>query len=336
MSNNTVLITGGAGFIGSNFIHHLKKTYPTYRIINVDKLTYASNLNNLLGVDEYPDYVFVKADIANKEAMENVFEQYNPDYVINFAAESHEDRSIEGPELFVKTNVYGTQILLECARTFWKEDKLASAKFLQISTDEVYGSLPLSSTDKFTEQSPLLPNNPYSASKAGADLLCKAYFNTYDFPVLITRSSNNFGPRQYPEKLIPLLINNALLGKGLPIYGDGLNVRDWLFVEDNCRAIDIVLHSGKPGEIYNIGADNEWNNIELVYLLCELLAEELGMERDWYKRFIVFVKDRPGHDKKYSLNFDKIQNELGWQPIFDFKESLKTTIQWHIGQYGKI
>jgi len=326
-STSVILVTGGAGFIGSNFIHHIMKRYPEYQVVNLDKLTYAGNLENLKGVDDKLNYHFVKGDIANRELVEYIFERFRPCYVINFAAESHVDRSIEGPEVFIKTNVYGTQVLLDVAKEYWQKNEIFdSARFLQISTDEVYGSLPLESDEKFTEASPLRPNSPYSASKAGADLLCRAYFITYGMPVLITRSSNNFGPRQYPEKLIPLMITNALQGKPLPVYGDGLNVRDWLYVEDNCRGIDMVLHKGKIGEIYNIGGGNEWKNIELVNLICEILGELSGKPIDEYKKLITFVKDRPGHDRRYALSIDKIKRDLGWMPNADFKEAMRNTV----------
>jgi dTDP-glucose 4,6-dehydratase len=329
--NKTILVTGGAGFIGSNFIHYFVKEHPDYEVVNLDKLTYAGNLENLKGVDNNPNYHFVKGDIANRELMEYIFERFSPCYVVNFAAESHVDRSIEGPEVFIRSNVYGTQILLDVAKEFWlKNNMFDSARFLQISTDEVYGSLPLESSDKFNEESPLKPNSPYSASKASADLLCRAYYVTYGMPVLITRSSNNFGPRQYPEKLIPLMITNALQGKHLPVYGDGLNVRDWIYVEDNCRAIDLVLHKGKIGEIYNIGGGNEWRNINLVNLICEILAELTVKPAGEYKKLITFVKDRPGHDRRYALSIDKIKRDLEWKPTMDFNEKMKETVKWFV------
>ncbi len=327
--NKTILITGGMGFIGSNFIHYFVKEHPDYRIVNLDKLTYAGNPENLKGIDDNPNYHFVKGDISNRELVEYVFEKFSPCYVVNFAAESHVDKSIEGPEIFIKSNVYGAQILLDVAKEFWlKNNMFDFVRFLQISTDEVYGSLSLESLEKFTEDSPLKPNSPYSASKAAADLLVRAYFVTYGMPVLITRSSNNFGPRQYPEKLIPLMIINALQGKPLPVYGDGLNVRDWIYVEDNCRGIDLVLHKGKIGEIYNIGGDNEWKNIDLVNLICEILAEVTGKPVEEYKKLITFVKDRLGHDRRYALSVEKMKRELGWRSTADFREGLKETMEW--------
>jgi len=330
--NKTILITGGAGFIGSNFIHYFIKEHPDYEIINLDKLTYAGNLENLKGVDDNPNYHFVKGDIANKELVEYLFQTFEPVYVVNFAAESHVDRSIEGPEVFIKSNVYGAQILLDVAKEFWlKNNMFDSARFLQISTDEVYGSLPLESSEKFTEDSLFKPNSPYSASKAAADLLARAYYITYNMPVLITRSSNNFGPRQYPEKLIPLTIINALQSKPLPVYGDGFNVRDWIYVEDNCRGIDLVLYKGVIGEVYNIGGGNEWRNIDLVNLICEVLAKITKQPIKKYKNLITFVKDRPGHDRRYSLDNAKIEKELNWYPKMNFEEGIKETINWYIG-----
>jgi dTDP-glucose 4,6-dehydratase len=329
--NKTILITGGAGFIGSNFIHYFVRKYPDYRIVNLDKLTYAGNLENLKGVDDNPNYHFVKGDIANKELVEYVFQTFKPEYVVNFAAESHVDRSIGGPEIFIKSNVYGAQILLDVAKEFWlKNNMFDFARFLQISTDEVYGSLSLESREKFTEGSSLKPNSPYSASKASADLLTRAYFITYGMPVLITRSSNNFGPRQYPEKLIPLMITNVLQGQSLPVYGDGLNVRDWIYVEDNCRGIDLVLHKGKIGEIYNIGGGNEWKNIDLVNLICEMLAEITRKPVKEYKKLITFVKDRLGHDRRYALSIEKIKRELGWSPVVDFRDGIKKTVKRYL------
>ena len=331
MFEKTILITGGAGFIGSNFIHYFVKEHPDYRIVNFDKLTYAGNLENLKGIDDNSNYHFVKGDIANRELVEYIFETFIPSFVVNFAAESHVDRSIEGPEVFIRSNVYGAQILLGVAKEFWlKNSMFDSARFLQISTDEVYGSLLLESSEKFTEESPLKPNSPYSASKAAADLLVRAYFVTYGMPVLITRSSNNFGPRQYPEKLIPLMIANALQEKPLPIYGDGLNVRDWIYVEDNCRGIDLVLQKGKINEIYNIGGGNEWKNIDLVNLICEILGELTKKPVGEYKKLITFVKDRPGHDRRYALSIEKIKREFNWAFVSDFREGMRKTINCFI------
>jgi len=328
--NSTFLITGGCGFIGSNFIHYIFKNYPNYNIINLDKLTYAGNLNNLDGVSDKSNYYFIKGDICNRELLEYIFDKFTPNYVVNFAAESHVDRSIDEPEIFIKTNVLGDYILFDVSKEYIKNNRIDNFRFIQISTDEVYGSLPLDSKEKFNEESPLKPNSPYSASKASADLLAKSFFVTYGLPIIITRSSNNFGPRQYPEKLIPLTIKKALKGEQIPVYGDGQNIRDWIYVEDNCKAIDLVLHKGKIGEIYNIGGGNEWKNIDLVNLICEILSELTKRDVYEYKNLITYVKDRPGHDKKYSLDIKKIKGELDWEPSKDFKKNLLITIKWYI------
>jgi dTDP-glucose 4,6-dehydratase len=310
----TVLVTGGAGFIGSNFIHYMIGKYPEYRIVNVDKLTYAGNLENLEGVENNPNYVFVKADICDQVRIQHIMREYSVEAIVNFAAESHVDRSIWGGAEFVQTNVMGTQVLLESA----KEHSLA--KFVQVSTDEVYGSL--GTEGKFTEQTPLHPNSPYAASKASADLLALAYQHTFGLPVVITRCSNNYGPYQFPEKLIPLMISNALSDKPLPVYGDGLNVRDWLHVHDHCLAIDLVLHKGKNGEVYNIGGNNERTNLEVVKLLLRHLGKPQSL--------ISFVKDRPGHDRRYAIDSTKIQRELGWKPRYTFEHGLEETIRWYV------
>ncbi len=308
------LVTGGAGFIGSNFIHYILNKYPDYRIVNFDKLTYAGNLENLKSVESNPNYKFIKGDICDKEAVANVLQKYQIDTVVNFAAESHVDRSILGATIFIQTNVLGTQVLLELAKEHGVE------KFLQVSTDEVYGSL--GSSGKFTEDSPLHPNSPYAASKTGADLLALAYQHTFGIPVLITRCSNNYGPYQFPEKLIPLMIANALNDKPLPVYGNGTNVRDWLHVLDHCEAIDVVLHKGKIGEVYNIGGNNEWKNIDIVKLLLAKLNKPESL--------ITFVKDRPGHDLRYAIDASKIKNELNWQPRYTFEEGITETIEWYL------
>ncbi|AGA59914.1 dTDP-glucose 4,6-dehydratase [Thermobacillus composti KWC4] len=308
-----LLVTGGAGFIGSNFILYMVRQYPHYQIINVDALTYAGNLENLRSVEQHPNYRFVKADIADRTAMEPLFRE-GLDAVLNFAAESHVDRSILQPDLFVRTNVLGTQTLLDLAKQY------GVGKFVQISTDEVYGTL--GETGLFTEETPLAPNSPYSASKAGADLLVRAYHETFGLNVNITRCSNNYGPYQFPEKLIPLMIRNALEDKALPVYGDGLNVRDWLYVEDHCSAIDLVLHQGKRGEVYNIGGNNERTNIEVV----KTILTELGKPES----LIRFVKDRPGHDRRYGIDATKIRRELGWQPKYDYETGIKETIRWYL------
>lgn len=328
--NRTFLITGGCGFIGSNFIHYLFKNYnDEFTIINLDKLTYAGNLINLDGVSDKSNYYFVKGDICNRELVEYIFDKFKPNYVVNFAAESHVDRSIEEPEIFIKTNVLGAYTLFDVSKEYIKKNKIDNFRFIQISTDEVYGSLQLDSKEKFNEESPLKPNSPYSASKASADLLAKSFFVTYDLPIIITRSSNNFGPRQYPEKLIPLTIKKALKGEQIPVYGDGQNIRDWIYVEDNCKAIDLVIHKGEIGEIYNIGGENEWKNIDLVNLICKILSELTGKDAKEYKKLITFVKDRPGHDKKYSLDISRIKKDLEWKSSKNFKKNLRNTINWY-------
>jgi len=310
----SILITGGAGFIGSNFVRYMLQNYPDVRVVNLDKLTYAGNLENLKDVEDNPNYHFVRGDICNQELVEYIVQKFEVDLIVNFAAESHVDRSILGPEIFIRTNILGTQVLLEVTKKFGIE------RFIQISTDEVYGSL--GPEGKFREDMPLLPNSPYAASKASADLLCRAYFKTFGVPVVITRCSNNFGPYQFPEKLIPLMIINALNDKPLPVYGDGKNVRDWIYVIDHCRAIDFVIQKGKPGEIYNIGASNEWQNIDIVKLILKKLGKPESL--------IKFVKDRPGHDRRYAMDWSKIKNELGWEPIYSFEEAITETINWYI------
>ena len=307
-----ILVTGGAGFIGSNFIHYMLNKYDGYKILNFDVLTYAGNPDNLRDVENNPNYLFIKGDITSNTDVEAALRQ--ADAVVHFAAESHVDRSIEGPEVFIKTNVLGTQIMLEQAK------KHNIEKFIHVSTDEVYGSL--GSTGYFTEETPLSPNSPYSASKTGSDLLVRAYFHTFRFPGIITRCSNNYGPYQFPEKLIPLMISNALEDKTLPVYGDGMNVRDWLYVDDHCSAIDAVLHKGKPGEVYNIGGNNEWHNIDIVKLILKELNKPESL--------INFVKDRPGHDRRYAIDAAKIKNDLDWEPATQFPEGIKKTIQWYI------
>lgn len=309
-----VLVTGGAGFIGSNFVRHFLSAHSDVRVFNIDKLTYAGNLENLEDVANNPRYHFVKGDICERETLESVFKQFDVDSVVHFAAESHVDRSILGSSVFVQTNVAGTNILLDVAKQFGVE------RFLHVSTDEVYGSLGV--TGKFTEQSSLHPNSPYSASKASSDLLAFAYHNTYGLPVVVTRCSNNYGPYQFPEKLIPLMIINALNDKPLPVYGDGLNVRDWLHVTDHCVALDAVLLKGKPGEVYNIGGNNEWKNIDIVKLVLHKVGKPESL--------ISYVKDRPGHDRRYAIDATKIKKELGWTPAFSFEVGIEETVQWYL------
>lgn len=308
-----LLITGGAGFIGSNFILYMIQQHPNYQIINMDALTYAGNLENLKSVQDHPNYSFVQADIADKPAVDAIFQQ-GIDVVVNFAAESHVDRSILEPEIFVNTNVMGTQVLLDAAK------KYGVTKFVQVSTDEVYGSL--GETGLFSETTPLAPNSPYSASKAGGDMLVRAYHETFGLPVNITRCSNNYGPYQFPEKLIPLIISRALNDESLPVYGDGLNIRDWLYVEDHCSAIDLVIHQGKIGEVYNIGGNNERTNVHIV----KTILNELGKPES----LITYVTDRPGHDRRYGIDPTKIMNELGWKPKHNFETGIKETIQWYL------
>lgn len=305
-----LLITGGCGFIGSNFIRYILKKYPHYKIINLDSLTYAGNLESLEDVLKNPNYTFIKGDISDYNLVMELIDSCEG--VLNFAAETHVDRSITDPSIFVRTNVLGTQILLEASR------RKNIPRFLQVSTDEVYGSI---EKGAFTEESLLLPNSPYAASKAGADHLVRAYHKTYRLPVIITRSSNNFGPYQYPEKIIPLFIMKAFSDEKLPLYGDGLNVRDWIYVEDNCTAIDLVFHKGREGEIYNIGGGNEMGNIEIARMILKELKRPESL--------ISYVKDRPGHDRRYALNPKKIKEELGWETANDFEDAIKKTIYWY-------
>jgi dTDP-glucose 4,6-dehydratase len=307
-----VLVTGGAGFIGSNFIHYLLEHFPLLEILNLDKLTYAGNLENLRLCEDNPNYHFLKGDIANPQDLEEAW-KFMPEVVVNFAAESHVDRSITDPSPFITTNVVGTSMLLH----FAKEHKVR--RFIQVSTDEVYGSL--GETGYFTEQSPLAPNSPYAASKTSADLLVRSYVKTYGFPGIITRCSNNYGPYQFPEKFIPLMLSNALLDQPLPLYGDGLQVRDWLYVRDHCRAIALVLFRGKPGEVYNIGGHNESTNLDLLKTLLKILNKPQSL--------ITYVQDRPGHDRRYAIDPTKIQNELGWVPTVLIEEGLIKTVEWY-------
>jgi dTDP-glucose 4,6-dehydratase len=309
-----LLVTGGAGFIGSNFVRYILQKYPNYKVVNYDLLTYAGNLENLKEIENHPNYTFVKGNINNRELVDYLVKTHEIDVMVNFAAESHVDRSITDPSIFMKTNVLGTQALLDVA----KANNIM--KYIQISTDEVYGTL--GETGYFTEETPLAPNSPYSASKASADLLVRAYHETYGLNVNITRCSNNYGPYHFPEKLIPLMITNALEGKELPIYGDGKNIRDWLHVKDHCAAIDLVIHKGKPGEVYNIGGHNERTNNEIVHFI----VEKLGVSKDLIK----YVSDRPGHDRRYAIDPTKIMNELGWKPQYTFETGIVETIQWYI------
>ena len=325
---NRILVTGGAGFIGSNFIHYILQRYDDIQVVNLDALTYAGNLENLSGVADDPRYRFRRGDIRDGALVNALFDEFRFDTVVHFAAESHVDRSITEPELFLTTNVVGTQTLLEAAKRHWKtapEDKysrdyLPGVRYLQVSTDEVYGAL--GKEGMFTETTPLSPNSPYSASKAGADFMVRAYHETFGLPVSITRCSNNYGPYQFPEKLIPLMIHNCQLGRPLPVYGDGMQIRDWLYVEDHCSAIATVLEKGVPGEVYNIGGNNEKANIEIV----KLIIRTLGKSED----LITHVKDRPGHDRRYAIDNSKITRELGWAPAYTFETGMKKTVAWYL------
>lgn len=313
----TLIVTGGAGFIGSNYIFYILERYPKIRVVCLDKLTYAGNLATLAPVMEQPNFRFVQADICDRPAIDRLFEDEHPDTVVNFAAESHVDRSIDSPEVFLQTNVLGTAVLMDACREH------GMVRFHHVSTDEVYGDLPLDRPDLlFTEESPLHASSPYSASKASADLLALAYHRTYGLPVTISRCSNNYGPYQFLEKLIPLMLSNALRDKPLPVYGRGLNVRDWLYVEDHCRAIDLILRRGQPGEIYNVGGHNEMRNIDIVKLICR----ELGKPES----LISYVEDRKGHDLRYAIDPSKLRRELGWEPETSFADGLKKTICWYV------
>ena len=313
----TIVVTGGAGFIGSNFVYYERNHHPEDRIVCIDKLTYAGNLSTLAPVMDDPMFRFVRMDICDREGIDKLFEEEKPDIVVNFAAESHVDRSIENPEIFLQTNIIGTSTLMDACR------KYGVTRYHQVSTDEVYGDLPLDRPDLFfTEETPIHTSSPYSSSKAGADLLVLAYHRTYGLPVSISRCSNNYGPYHFPEKLIPLMVINALHDKPLPVYGEGLNVRDWLYVEDHCKAIDLVMRKGRVGEVYNIGGHNEMRNIDIVRLICK----ELGKPES----LITYVTDRKGHDMRYAIDPTKIHNELGWLPETMFKDGIKKTIRWYL------
>lgn len=327
MSNRTILITGGAGFIGSHVIRLFVNKYPDYQIVNLDKLTYAGNLENLKDIEDAPNYQFVKGDIVNDQFIFELFKEHQFDGVIHLAAESHVDRSIANPNEFIKTNIVGTVNLLNAARNSWQENP-ENKLFYHISTDEVYGSL--GSEGMFLEDTSYDPRSPYSASKASSDHLVRAYFHTFKLPVVITNCSNNYGPNQFPEKLIPLAINNIKQNKQVPIYGKGENVRDWLFVEDHANAIDMVYHKGKMGETYNIGGNNEWQNIELIRVLCKIMDRKLGRGQGDSEKLITFVKDRAGHDLRYAIDSSKIQKELGWTPSLQFEEGLEKTVEWYL------
>ncbi|HAK57876.1 MAG TPA: dTDP-glucose 4,6-dehydratase [Lachnospiraceae bacterium] len=334
----TYLVTGGAGFIGSNFIHYMFRKYgDDIRIINADKLTYAGNLENLKDIEGRDNYSFVRCDVTDSRAVADIFDKNDIDRVVHFAAESHVDRSIIDPEVFVRTNVLGTLVMLNCARSAWEREDGSypeGKRFLHVSTDEVYGSLPDDGKSYFYETTPYSPHSPYSASKAGSDMLVKSYMDTYGFPANITNTSNNYGPYQFPEKLIPLMINNALAGRSLPVYGDGKNIRDWLYVDDHAKGIDMVLEKGKPFETYNIGGHNERRNIEIVKTIIntlrELLDEDDERRKHISEELIVYVDDRKGHDRRYAIAPDKIKSEIGWEPETSFEEGIKKTIRWYL------
>jgi dTDP-glucose 4,6-dehydratase len=316
----TIIVTGGAGFIGSNFIFHILKAHPDYRVVCLDKLTYAGNLSTLKSVMDKTNFRFVKIDICDRQGVYQIFDEEKPDIVVNFAAESHVDRSIEDPLIFLQTNIIGTCVLMDACRTYGIQ------RYHQVSTDEVYGDLPRERTDLFfTENTPIHTSSPYSSSKAGADLLVMAYNRTFGLPVTISRCSNNYGPYHFPEKLIPLMIVNALADKPLPVYGEGVNVRDWLYVEDHCKAIDLIIHKGRDGEVYNVGGHNEMRNIDIVKLICK----ELGKPES----LITHVTDRKGHDMRYAIDPTKIYNELGWFPETKFEEGIKRTIKWYLDNH---
>ena len=322
-----VLVTGGAGFIGSHVVRLLVNKYPDYHIFNLDALTYAGNLENLKDIEKAPNYTFLKADITDVAAIDDLFKKYQFDKIIHLAAESHVDRSISDPLAFLKTNIFGTVNLLNAAKSIW-EDSFGGKLFYHISTDEVYGTL--GETGFFTEETAYSPNSPYSASKASSDHFVRAYGETYGLPVVISNCSNNYGPNQFPEKLIPLFINNCVNKKPLPVYGKGINTRDWLYVIDHAKAIDAILHRGKIGETYNIGGFNEWKNIDLIHLLCRLVDQKLDREEGFSRQLITFVKDRPGHDFRYAIDASKISTELGWKPSVVFEEGLSLTIDWYL------
>ena len=331
-NRKTVLVTGGCGFIGANFVRLLEGQKDSWRVINLDKLTYAGNLKNLEGIQEGDRYNFVKGDICDSKLLDDLFKKEKIDTVVHFAAESHVDRSITGPVDFIQTNIIGTFTLLEAARKAWMSGNsdIAEPLFLHVSTDEVYGSL--GKTGLFDESTPFDPRSPYSASKASSDHLVSAYYHTYDLPVLITNCSNNYGPYQFPEKLIPLVFNNSMNGKALPVYGDGKNVRDWLYVVDHCEAIVAVLEKGKPGRSYNIGGNNEKQNIEVVTLICDILDQKVGLLEGGKERrsLITFVKDRLGHDRRYAIDATRIGEEIGWQPSISFEKGIGKTIDWYL------
>ncbi len=351
--NKTILITGGAGFIGSNFIPYFLEKYPNYNVVNLDALTYAGNLENLKEVENNPKYKFIKGNICNRELVEYIFNEYDIRGVIHFAAESHVDNSIKNPGVFVETNVNGTYTLIDVAKNYWMEEpfkyknEYKDCRFHHISTDEVYGSLPEDSNILFTEKTPYAPNSPYSASKASSDMIVRSYHHTYGMNTIITNCSNNYGPKQHNEKLIPTIIRNALKGNPIPIYGDGKNIRDWLYVLDHCKGIDLAYHKGKAGETYNIGGRNERTNIYIANKICEILDELYPIEKNLklktqnskfksYKELITFVSDRPGHDRRYAIDASKIENELGWKADENFESGIVKTVKWYLDKYKDV
>ncbi len=323
----SILITGGAGFIGSHVVRHFLHKYPDYQIVNLDLLTYAGNLENLLDIETFPNYKFVKGDIRNEAIVDQLFQKYQFDALIHLAAESHVDRSISNPLDFLTTNVLGTVVLLQVAKKYWKNDWNGKL-FYHVSTDEVYGSL--GETGMFTEQTPYDPHSPYSASKASSDHFVRAYGDTYGMPYIISNCSNNYGPNQFPEKLLPLFINNIRNNKALPVYGDGANTRDWLWVKDHAAAIDLIFHKGVSGETYNIGGFNEWKNIDLIRLLCQVCDEQLNRSAGSAEKLITYVKDRPGHDRRYAIDAGKLASTLGFKPSLNFEEGLRLTVKWYL------
>ena len=339
MNNKNILVTGCAGFIGSNFVPYFLEKYENYTIINLDLLTYAGDLENLKEIEGNPNYKFIKGDICNRELVEFIFNEYNIQGVIHFAAESHVDNSIKNPGIFIETNVNGTFTLLDVAQKYWMEKPFTykknhkNCRFHHISTDEVYGTL--NETDLFTEETPYAPNSPYSASKASSDMIVRSYQETYGLNTIITNCSNNYGPKQHNEKLIPTIIRKALKGESIPIYGDGKNIRDWLYVLDHCKGIDLVYHTGRSGEVYNIGGRNERNNNYIVEKICEILDEKIP-QNESYKKLINYVEDRAGHDRRYAIDATKIENELGWKADENFETGILKTIEWYLIKYNKL
>lgn len=338
--NKTILVTGCAGFIGSNFVPYFLEKYPNYNLVNLDLLTYAGNLENLKECENNPRYKFIKGDICNRELVEFIFSEYDIQGVIHFAAESHVDNSIKNPGVFVQTNVNGTFTLIDVAYKYWMtkpftyKTEYQDCRFHHISTDEVYGTLSLDPNDLFTEKTPYAPNSPYSASKASSDMIIRAYNETYGLNTVITNCSNNYGPKQHDEKLIPTIIRNALLGNPIPIYGDGKNIRDWLYVLDHCKGIDIVYHNGKNGETYNIGGRNERTNLQIVDAITTILDKEVPQSNFSYKSLITFVEDRAGHDRRYAIDASKLENELGWKADENFDSGIVKTIEWYLNKYN--